>query len=150
MTKIPFPNKENDQERLKINKESVLKFFPKEDVCIPPILGYESPINVIYGQMRKEQEDNIFKAVQEYGVNVDKDELIKALRYDRDQYEKGYIKGFNARASEVITEFAEEVKFEFYREFDEIIPSIMADKIEELKKKYIGKDTNVGGNTEET
>lgn len=38
--------------------------------------------------------------------------------------------------SEVIEEFAEEVKIEFYREFDEIIPSIMADKIDGLKKKY--------------
>ena len=32
----------------------------------------------------------IFKAVQNVGVNVDRDELIKALRYDRDQYKKGY------------------------------------------------------------
>ena len=38
--------------------------------------------------------------------------------------------------SEVAREFAEEVKLEFYREFDEIIPSIMADKIDDLVKKY--------------
>ena len=37
---------------------------------------------------------------------------------------------------EVVREFAEEVKLEFYREFDEIIPSIMADKIDDLVKKY--------------
>ena len=35
-----------------------------------------------------------------------------------------------------VEKFAEDIKLEFYREFDEIIPSIMADKIEELKKKY--------------
>lgn len=35
-----------------------------------------------------------------------------------------------------VEKFAEEIKLEFYREFDEIIPSIMADKIDELKKKY--------------
>ena len=35
-----------------------------------------------------------------------------------------------------VDRFAEEIKLEFYREFDEIIPSIMADKIDELKKKY--------------
>ena len=35
-----------------------------------------------------------------------------------------------------VERFAEEIKLEFYREFDEIIPSIMADKIDELKKKY--------------
>ena len=36
-----------------------------------------------------------------------------------------------------VEKFAEEIKLEFYREFDEIIPSIMADKIDELKKKYM-------------
>ena len=35
-----------------------------------------------------------------------------------------------------VEKFAEEIKLEFYREFDEIIPSIMADKIDELKEKY--------------
>ena len=35
-----------------------------------------------------------------------------------------------------VEKFAEEIKLEFYREFDEIIPSIMADKIDEIKKKY--------------
>ena len=35
-----------------------------------------------------------------------------------------------------VEKFAEEIKLEFYREFDEIIPSIMADKIDELKNKY--------------
>lgn len=35
-----------------------------------------------------------------------------------------------------VEKFAEEIKLEFYREFDEIIPSIMADKIDDLVKKY--------------
>ena len=37
--------------------------------------------------------------------------------------------------AEAIKEFAEAVKMEFYREFDEIIPSIMADKIDSLVKE---------------
>lgn len=37
--------------------------------------------------------------------------------------------------AEAIKEFAEAVKMEFYREFDEIIPSIMADKIDNLVKE---------------
>ena len=76
----------------KLNKESVDKFFPKEDIDMS---GYESPINVLMGQMRMEQEDNIFRAVQEYGVDVNKEELIKALHYDRDQYRKGYADGYD-------------------------------------------------------
>lgn len=43
---------------------------------------------------------------------------------------------FAVMKNELVRDFAEEVKLEFYREFDEIIPSIMADKIDELVKKY--------------
>ena len=51
---------------------------------------YQSPIEVIQGEMRMYMDDEILKAVQDVGVNVDKDELLKALAYDRDQYNKGY------------------------------------------------------------
>lgn len=37
---------------------------------------------------------------------------------------------------ETAKEFAEKVKMAFYYEFDEIIPSIMADKIDELLNEY--------------
>ena len=37
--------------------------------------------------------------------------------------------------AEAIKEFAERVKLDFYYEFDEIIPSIMADKIDNLAKE---------------
>ena len=51
---------------------------------------YKSPIDIIYGQMEKQMEGDILRAVQRYGINVDKEELIRALQYDREQYEKGY------------------------------------------------------------
>ena len=41
--------------------------------------------------------------------------------------------------AEAIKEFAENIKLEFYKEFDEIIPSIMADKIDNLVKEMVGK-----------
>ena len=37
---------------------------------------------------------------------------------------------------QAVKEFAEKVKMAFYYEFDEIIPSIMSDKIDELLKDY--------------
>ena len=40
--------------------------------------------------------------------------------------------------TEAIKEFAERVKMAFYYEFDEIIPSIMADKIDNLVKEMVG------------
>lgn len=51
---------------------------------------HESPITIIQDQMRMQMEDNIYKAVQHFSVDVNKEELIKALAYDRDQYQKGY------------------------------------------------------------
>ena len=51
---------------------------------------YESPIEIIYSQIRTQLEDDVLKAVKKYGINVNKEELIKALQYDRQQYEKGY------------------------------------------------------------
>lgn len=54
---------------------------------------YESPIEMISRQVRTQQEENVYKAVLEVGVNVDKDELIRALKYDRDQYNRGYRDG---------------------------------------------------------
>ena len=55
---------------------------------------YSSPINRIFDdiqyQMVQYGENQIMEAVQKCNIIVDKDELVKALRYDRDQYDKGY------------------------------------------------------------
>ncbi len=53
-------------------------------------MSYQSPIEVIQTQLRSQIEGEIYKAVMNAGVNVDKEELIKALQYDREQYQKGY------------------------------------------------------------
>ena len=52
--------------------------------------NYQSPIELIQGNLQTQIENNCVKAVQSYGFNVDKEELRKALEYDRNQYEKGY------------------------------------------------------------
>ena len=57
---------------------------------------YESPIEIIQKSVTAKVEDDICKAVWEYGIVVDKEELIKALRYDREQYDKGYRDGYKA------------------------------------------------------
>ena len=53
-------------------------------------LTYNSPIKLIYDKMTMNIEDEIVTVVQRVNINVDKEELIKALEYDRGQYEKGY------------------------------------------------------------
>ena len=54
---------------------------------------YESPIKIITGQIKTNYEDGIFRAVQNVGINVDREELLKALEYDRGQFEEGFEEG---------------------------------------------------------
>lgn len=59
---------------------------------------YESPINLTYSEPIYEEVTNhlnetIYQAVASVGVDVNREELIKALAYDRRQYEKGYADG---------------------------------------------------------
>lgn len=61
-------------------------------------MSYQSPIEVFQTQMQNQIVGEIYKAVMKVGVNVDKDELLKALQYDREQYQKGY----NDRDSEIV------------------------------------------------
>ena len=53
-------------------------------------MNYESPIQIVMGEMNVAIENEVCKAVQNIGVTVDRAELLRALRYDRDQYRKGY------------------------------------------------------------
>lgn len=56
-------------------------------------MAYESPIEIIPKIQARIEEDfknNVVRAVQSYGINVNKDELMKALAYDRNQYNKGF------------------------------------------------------------
>ena len=60
---------------------------------------YQSPIEItrtvddIVTKIAEKQDETIVHACMRVGVNVDRDELVKALAYDRHQYEKGYVDG---------------------------------------------------------
>lgn len=54
------------------------------------LLEYSSPITIISSQIRQQIENDILKVAQDVKIDVDKDELLKALKYDREQYDKGY------------------------------------------------------------
>lgn len=53
-------------------------------------MSYKSPIDVLMKEAQLNYENGIYNAIQEYGIKVDKEELIKALNYDREMYIKGY------------------------------------------------------------
>ena len=57
--------------------------------------GYESPIRMIVSEMETQMEADTMSVIQRYEIDVDKEELIKALNYDREQYDKGFREGYN-------------------------------------------------------
>jgi hypothetical protein len=71
---------------------------------------YESPIteitNKLQDQLIMDYENGVMKAVYQVGFCVNKEELLKALKYDRGQYDKGYSDGY----LDAIDEFAERCK----------------------------------------
>lgn len=59
-------------------------------------MSYESPIKLIKtldNEMQMSFDNQIIRAIQKFGIDFSKDELIKALEYDRRQYQKGYEDG---------------------------------------------------------
>lgn len=59
---------------------------------------YKSPIEVITEEMKFFYDGDVVRAVQKHDIDVDKEELLKALKYDREQYEKGFKCGVMAFA----------------------------------------------------
>lgn len=66
-----------------------------------------------------------------------KDQICR-LQADKDTLIRNYA---NCQ-KELLKEFAEQIKTAFYAEFDELIPSIMADKIDEIYKEMVGEKCN--------
>lgn len=63
--------------------------FPKVDFS-----KFDFPIKVIENPMDIHVEKEVFSAIRRVGVNVDRDELLRALNYERDQYAEGYRNGY--------------------------------------------------------
>ena len=57
-------------------------------------MAYISPLEITIRRISEEliekQEGQVLQAIYEQGITVNKEELIKALAYDRHQYEQGY------------------------------------------------------------
>lgn len=67
--------------------------------------NYKSPISIWLTESQKafeeQTEKQVYKEIINVGVEVDKEELLKALEYDREQYKKGFRDGANS----IIEEF---------------------------------------------
>lgn len=93
--------------------------------------------------MDKHREiEEMAKAIYETGIAIDGTDIAFGLigdshfeRMARKLVTEGY---GDVRAA--VEDVAERIKMAFYYEFDELIPSIMADKIDEIVKEACGDD----------
>ena len=72
------------------------------------MMSYDSPIRIIERNMTEKLEDNLMSVIKSNGIDVNRAELLKALNYDRDQYEKGYRDGKNDRFNSPVKPFKHE------------------------------------------
>lgn len=76
---------------------------------------YESPIEKIYGeiqsQIKRDEENLVYKVNQLISYKIDKEELVKALQYDRNQYQKGYTDGRNEVLDKIRAEIEKQEKW---------------------------------------
>lgn len=75
---------------------------------------YENPLTKIFGEIteelnRQDEENCMVSIRQAVGYQVDKEELIKALNYDRNQYEKGYKDGYDAGYKRALLDLMEKM-----------------------------------------
>lgn len=72
----------------------IKRLFESLDDDTEIAFDYKSPVSIIQERFRTEVEDNVMKTISGYHIVVDKEELIKALNYDRAQYQCGYTDGY--------------------------------------------------------
>lgn len=78
----------------------------------------------------------VYNHLAELEDKIESGELISTVQSERGEQEIAFFVKHNAEVrKQAVKEFAERVKMAFYYEFDELIPSIMADKIDELVKE---------------
>ena len=84
---------------------------PTAEDCFRSVaeLSYKSPVETVSKGLKLQMEDDIMTVTHSYGIKVDRDELVKALRYDRDQYKQGYADACMDRKGRIKTEIAGEI-----------------------------------------
>lgn len=104
-------------------------------------MEWESPVEVITKDIImkavEKMDENIYQAVLETKVIVDKDSLVRAIQGERNQYEKGYADGFANADKEIANQIFKD--FQCLMDDNEVWFH-QTDKIREdfanLKKKY--------------
>lgn len=122
--------------------EKCFFFYNKPHVETPEILRLS--LDLINRQQAEIESVNERADMWHREAELNAAELIK-MQADNERLKKlleeadiNYNKCAKRFYTEAIKEFAEQVKTAFYYEFEELIPSIMAEKIDNLVKEMVG------------
>lgn len=105
---------------------------------------YECPVKFNFGdiqmQIVKQQENEVYMAVQKCGVDVDKEELKRALKYDREQYENGYEDAVRQVKEDIIKELMTQREWylNLYKEFmdgEDYRSSLLLEKVIDIVRE---------------
>lgn len=113
-------------------------------------MNWQSPIHMIQEEIAQtvanDFDNQVYQATMRVGIKVDKDELVKALEYDRNQYQKGYMDGFFNAEKELtnisIKSFIDELTDELYdlvtnaEDDDPVAWWMVEDIINRVRAKY--------------
>lgn len=122
--------------------DDVLVISYRQGATPPAIQQPREPVSRRVTMDKQKEIKKMAKAIYETGVAIDGTDIAFGLiddshfeRMARKLVAEGY---GDVRAA--VKEFAESVKMAFYYEFDELIPSTMADKIDEIVKGVCGDE----------
>lgn len=124
-----------------MNKDNIIKALEccTADSCIGCPLGDKEPDSCI-----NELNSEIISFIEQQENNIEhlKKQLEIADKETQSAHKANveYIIECEERRKKSLEKLGEDIKIEFYKNFEELIPSIMSDIIDELVKKAIGSN----------
>ena len=89
------------------------EMFEKEATYVSPITV---EIHEILRNYNRKLDTLYLEEIRKYDVKVDKEELVKALKYDRNQYEKGYAQGRQETAEKILTTIYRRLRYATFQQ----------------------------------
>ena len=77
-------------------------------------------------------ENEVFSIIKRYNIDVDKDELIKALAHDRNQYDTGYTDGIRDFYRELIDKATTTLRVRYGETEPSLAYSIYQEELDEI------------------
>lgn len=83
-------------------------------------------------QLNMHIENEVFSIIKRYNIDVNKDELIRALDYDRNQYDKGYADGVRDFYTKLIDKATTTLRVRYGETEPSLAYSIYQEELDEI------------------